>query len=58
MILLYVSLLLAVLLMLSKSGKMKSLSLVVLCIAAVLIYREKESYIVRYNVKDISTFLL
>lgn len=57
MILVYVSLL-AILLMLNKSGKMKAISLVVLCIAAVLIYREKEPYIVRYNVKDISTFLL
>ncbi len=56
MILLYVSLILAILLMLS--GKMKLLSLVVLCIGAVWIYKEKESYIVRSNVKDISTFLL
>jgi hypothetical protein len=32
----------------------------VLCIAAVYywIYKEKENYVVRYNVKDISTFLL
>jgi hypothetical protein len=58
MILVYVSLLLAILLMLNKSGKMKSLSLVILCIAAVWIYKDKESYIVRSNVKDISTFLL
>ena len=58
MILVYVSLLLAILLMLNKSGKMKAISLVILCIAAVWIYKDKESYIVRSNVKDISTFLL
>ena len=59
-----VSLLLLAILIISTNTKMKPvcMNFVVfnfICIAAVYwSYKEKESYIVRSNVKDISTFLL
>jgi hypothetical protein len=67
MYILFASLLiLLVLLVICKDGKKLNTTCVtyvvfnVLCIAAVYywIYKEKESYIIRSNVKDISTFLL
>jgi uncharacterized membrane protein YqjE len=67
MYILFASLLiLLVLLVICKDGNKLNTTCVtyvvfnVLCIAAVYywIYKEKESYIIRSNVKDISTFLL